>query len=91
MEPVTSKNSTTCANSNNWKQVPANKTRTTKTTPGKRLQPQPIPTVINRYEVLNNLNNDVKKHHPRDASQEIYGTTPNYKKTTSIKRRGKVI
>ena len=88
IEPITSKNMTTCVNSNNWKQVPTNKTRTTKTTTVKQLQPQPIPTIINRYAALNNLQNHVLKHHPREhdnsnASQERYGRAPNYNKTTS--------
>ena len=96
IEPITSKNTTTCVNSNNWKQVPTNKTRSTKTATVKQLQPQPIPTIINGYAALNNLQNHVQKHHPREhdnsnASQESYGRGPNYKKTTSDEKRRKII
>jgi hypothetical protein len=95
-EPITSNNLTTCGNSNNWKQVPANKTRTIKTTIVKQPQPQPIPTIINRYMVLNNLQNHEQKHHPREhdnsnASQKRNGRAPNHNKTTLDKKRRKII
>jgi len=96
IEPITSKNATTCVNSNKWEQVPTNKTKTTKTSTVKQLQPQPIRTIINRYAALNNLQNHVQNHHPREhdnsnASQERYGRAPNYNKTTSDEKRRKII
>ena len=97
-EPITSNNLTTCVNSNNWKQVPANKTKTEtiKTTTVKQPQPQPIPTIINRYVVLNKLQNHEQKHHPREhdnnnASQKRISRAPNDNKTTLDEKRRKII
>jgi hypothetical protein len=78
-------------NSNTWKEVATNKTRTTKTTTVQQL-PLPIPTIMSRYAALKTYKNHVLKHHRREydntnVSQERYGRAPNYKSNSDEKTR----
>jgi hypothetical protein len=91
IEPITSKKSATCLNSNNWKQVPANKIRTTKTTTVKQLQHQPIPTAINLYSLLRNVTkeDDNTTIHKANSSSVSPANKVTKIKANQPKRKGK--
>lgn len=66
LEPTTTENLPTCVNSVEWKLVSANKDRVNRTTPVQQSQPQPIPTILNRYTILDNLNLHSQTHQQRE-------------------------
>ena len=94
-EPTTAENLPTCVNSNEWQLVSANKDRVNRTTPVQQSQPQPIPTIINRYTVLDNLHNRSQTHQQREhvntllpPKERCDGVTDNVRSVQETKRRG---
>ena len=63
-EHTTTENTPTHGNSIEWKLMSTNKDRVVKPTPIQQFQPQPIPTIINRYSIPDNLNLHSQIHQP---------------------------
>ena len=63
-EHTTIENTPTHVNSIEWKLMSTNKDRVIKPTPIQQFQPQPIPTIINRYSIPDNLNLHSQTHQP---------------------------
>jgi hypothetical protein len=94
-EPTATENLPTWVNPSEWKIVSTNKDRVNRTTSAQQSQPQPFPTIPNRYTILDNLNlhsqthqqcehvNTLLPHKGRDGT-----TTDGVSAVQQLKRRG---